>query len=673
MKVLLLYPPFMDPRAPQLALPSLAAFLRRESIEVSLHDLALEGLLWLTRTDSIAVCHRLLTRRGASDILPSFERASELAPWALNTLRSSTGFHDAREFLAARDVLSTILRAHGLARGEEFHASLDPIEYRIRGCDPRRLRDLAWATRPSDASPFTAFDEACVLPRLRAEAPDVVGVTLTNQQQWLPGLSLARTLRSHGWFVVLGGALLSKFTTALSPEFFELFADAVVAYEGESALLELLDRRARGRDLRGVPNLLYVDRGRVVSNPTHVEDVDTLPTPDFTGLPLDDYLAPARVLPILLGKGCYFNRCRFCDIPFINHVSRKAYRVRSPERVAEDVRALEDRFGARHFVITDEALAPKLLLDLAEALPPDPQGARGFTGYARLEEGFTPAVFETMARFGFRKLFFGMESASPVMIERMNKGTRPGSASRILRDCRAAGIRFHVFSIIGLPEETEEMARQTHRFFVDHREDLDAFGNSFGIKPFTLELRTAYFEERARFGVELRDGAPRGEFVVGLAPEEWTNARGLSHERVRELIRTELGPGLVGAYPRLYGDSYAIWPTSEEYSVLYGSHYRDRPFPYEASIPWGDRARRLTLRLNPSVWTRTDGFSLELRRGERSVTVPRPIIDLVTTPRARTPEELRGELDGSEELSDLLSQLVRAGFMQVAVEAEAPA
>ena len=35
----------------------------------------------------------------------------------------------------------------------------------------------------------------------------------------------------------------------------------------------------------------------------------------------------------------------------------KAYRVRDPARVAEDVATLHLRHGARHFEITDEALA----------------------------------------------------------------------------------------------------------------------------------------------------------------------------------------------------------------------------------------------------------------------------------------------------------------------------
>ena len=89
---------------------------------------------------------------------------------------------------------------------------------------------------------------------------------------------------------------------------------------------------------------------------THVEDIDALPTPDFAGLDFKDYLAPYPVLPILTGKGCYFNRCKFCDIPYINHISRKAYRLRDVDKIATDINTLADRFGCRHFLINHQTV-----------------------------------------------------------------------------------------------------------------------------------------------------------------------------------------------------------------------------------------------------------------------------------------------------------------------------
>ena len=130
------------------------------------------------------------------------------------------------------------------------------------------------------------------------------------------------------------------------------------------------------------------------------------------------------MLPILTGKGCYFNRCKFCDIPFINHISRKAYRVRAPETIAADVRTLAERFGARHFVITDEALSPRLLGRLAEALEPDAAADYRFTGYARLEPGFTPDLCARLKTMGLAKVFFGLESGAQRMLDHMDKGVR---------------------------------------------------------------------------------------------------------------------------------------------------------------------------------------------------------------------------------------------------------
>src|SRR6266849_2661513 len=236
------------------------------------------------------------------------------------------------------------------ASGGLVDYSIEPAHYDVRGADVMRLADLAAATADPHANLFEAYYQSSVLAELERDRPDLVAVSILNVQQVIPGLTLARRLKTAGHFVVIGGTVYTKFVGELlqRPEFFRLFCDGLIAYEGETALLELVEQLAGGRDLSRVPNLLYLDRsGRVTFTRYHVEDVSALPTPDFDGLPLDDYLAPAPVLPILTGKGCYFNRCKFCDIPFINHISKKAYRVRTPERVAEDVARLHERYGTR--------------------------------------------------------------------------------------------------------------------------------------------------------------------------------------------------------------------------------------------------------------------------------------------------------------------------------------
>ena len=89
-------------------------------------------------------------------------------------------------------------------------------------------------------------------------------------------------------------------------------------------------------------------------------------------------------------------------------------------------------------------------------------------------------------------------------------------SARFSRHCRDAGILFHIFSIVGFPEESEASAANTIRFFEDNADVIDQPGNTFDIHPFGLELRTGYFEEADRLGLIIPEEALRKEFVIGL-------------------------------------------------------------------------------------------------------------------------------------------------------------
>jgi len=518
-------------------------------------------------------------------------------------LRDAQRFYDANALNTAREVLCTALDVISAAPGRDVHYGLSPARYDVAGVERQCLADLIAVTADREANVFADYWEKQLFPALYMDRPDVIGISITNWQQILPGLMLARALRQRGHFVVIGGAVYTKFATELvaRPAFFEYFADGVVVYEGEQAFQVLLEQLQGRRDLRQVPNFLFKDGSHVVSTPLHVEDVNTLPTPDFTGLPLHAYLAPVPVLPILTGKGCYFNRCKFCDIPYINHISPKAYRIRKPELVVEDVRTLARRFACRHFVITDEALSPRLLMKLADAFAAYPDEQYAFTGYARLEAGFTPEVCQRLARMGTQKLFFGLESAAQRTLDHMAKGTQTRLAPQILRNCQQTGINFHLFSIIGFPEEDEASARETFQFLVDNRTIIDHPGNTFDIHPFALDLRTTYYEEREQLGVRVKPEALRKDFIIGLHPEDWENTRGLSTHEVDRLLHQEFYPALKQAYHRHHNTPAHLWPGFEEYAVLYGDYYKAKFFPYATSLTALNPKQWFRLRWNPAV------------------------------------------------------------------------
>jgi anaerobic magnesium-protoporphyrin IX monomethyl ester cyclase len=57
-----------------------------------------------------------------------------------------------------------------------------------------------------------------------------------------------------------------------------------------------------------------------------------------------------------------------------------------------------------------------------------------------------------------------MESASPALLERLDKGVGPEQARAVLRACSAAGIKNHVYLLWGQPGETDAEREETLRF-----------------------------------------------------------------------------------------------------------------------------------------------------------------------------------------------------------------
>ena len=597
MHIALLFPPVTDPRAPHLAVPSLAAHLRAAGVRTTVRDLNLEGFFHLIRPDRLTASLAVAGDRMPGHLREVAGAVVERVEGALATLRDPHLFFDPDEHHAARSTLLAACEIVSAARPSVDY-SISSARYDVEGIDASRLQDLLTVSADPAVNLFEDHWNDEVLPSLDRDRPDLVGVSILNRQQIIPGLTLARRLREHGHVVAIGGTVYAKFVEQLRrrPEFFSTFCDVLVPYEGEPAFDGLIQRLELGSaDFGGVPNTMVVgDDGQVQCGPVLVvEDVDSLPTPDFDGLPLAEYLAPHPVLPILTGKGCYFNRCKFCDIPYINHPAEKPYRARSEERIAADVATLWERFGARHFVITDETVAPHRFRRLADVMEDHPGVDPRFVGYARLEPGFTPETCERIYELGVRKLFFGLESGSQAVLDHMDKGITVEFAGRVLRNCVGAGIGVHLFSIVGFPEETEDQARETLSFFLDQRDTLSHPRNTFDVHRFGLDLRTDYFDRAGDVGVTIDHRRLTGrDFPISV--DAWENTRGLDGDEVGTLL-DEFTATIREHYrgDRNFPDQQ--WPGFEEYAVLYGDHFEDRFFGHRLSLPSAGDPRRFAL------------------------------------------------------------------------------
>ncbi len=486
------------------------------------------------------------------------------------------------------------------AAGRRLRYQTEVLRYEVDDIDPSRFSDLLDVTADPAANLFEDHWNDEIFPALERGGYDLVGISLTLRWQIIPGLSLARRLRRKGFRVVLGGTAIAKISHRLPhlPEFFVQFADAVVIREGETALLELISQLQGSHDFTRIPNLLYKCAGKVFATKIHIEDYAALPTPDFEGMPLDRYLSPALVLPVMVGKGCYHDECTFCDIPFINRVSPKRYRVRHADTIAADIEKLAMKHCCRHFLLADEALPPRVLERIADAIEPQ-RSDFVFSGYARLEPGFTRPLCEKLARVGFRRIYFGLEFADQGTLDHMQKGIRIENAHAVLRNCREAGIRFHVFSMIGFPGEDYSSAKKTIKFFEDNADLFDDPGNTFDIHELEILTDTPYFSQAGKFGIRIDARVEGRDFLFGIGTN-WENTKGLRRAEVASLL-LEGAQRLEPLFSRYHTWPPLLWPAQEEWALIYAGAYFKRLFAHRVSLPDLSESSLYRLAWNPAA------------------------------------------------------------------------
>lgn len=580
MHTLLLFPPPGDIAQPYVALPALTAALRSDGRTVRQRDLNPEYLAWLQRPQVYAALLRRVwaraqdpndTTEGWNDprraLLLNDEDPAGVAA-AVATLKDAARYYDPETFAAARRRLRSLYR---LASAAHHPYELDLFRF-APPVDPLlpvgAVLDLL---RHPEGSPWHDFFNDAVLPALDDPDLGLLGLSVTYGQQLLPALHLASLARQRrpGLTVAMGGAALTGYhrTFAAHPELFEL-VDGVVIGDGETALLELVDRVERGTSLRGVPNLLRRDTtGTVCSGPRHEEDLSSHATPDYRGLPLDAYVVPEVTLLVPVSRGCTWGRCTFCNFDAL----RCSYRERPAEAAAQDVARLVAEHGTRSFYFTGNTVRPRSLRALAEALIEAQQDIR-WVVELRLDRGHRPANFVTLHEAGCRFVMFGVESASQAVQDRMNKGYKVEQFEPVLRGAAQAGLRVGVEAFIGFPGETPTQARETAAYLRAHREHI-AF---FTLGTFVLDPNSIVARDPAHYGVRVllhqqglapQDCFPRFVPFERTDPDAPTEAdtQALNRELYAELqadfpyTLERFGQGIGGPDPTLYAIHY---PTS---------------------------------------------------------------------------------------------------------------
>ena len=419
--ILLVVPPVARACEPPAGVARLAGALQARGFRCRLLDANLEGLLWLLEQPPSA--HDTWTRRAARG------RAGHLA-----ALRDPETYRAPDRYRRAVSDLARILAVSSRRGGAVIGLS----DYRHAGLSPVRSADLIAAAATPHDNPFHPWFSRRLAGLL--DGVGVVGFSLNFLSQALCAFAMiGHVRREHPTArIVLGGGLVTSWMRRpgwRNP--FSGLVDELIAGPGEGPLLALLGGEA-------APYL-------------HA-------TPDYSSLPLREYLSPGLTLPYSAASGCWWNRCSFCP----ERAEGGGYLPTPTDRVQADLRFLTERTAPSLIHLLDNAISPALLRALVENPPGVP-----WYGFARIDERLAdPDFCQALKRSGCVLLKLGLESGDQGVLDRTGKGIDLGTASRVLSSLKQAGIGVYCYLLFGTPAETVLEARRTLEFVVRHHEAI---------------------------------------------------------------------------------------------------------------------------------------------------------------------------------------------------------
>ena len=318
--------------------------------------------------------------------------------------------------------------------------------------------------------------------KIRADKPDIVGVTITTENRFQSFRLIRLAKRAFpGTLTVLGGPHASMAAEDSLEHIPEL--DVVVRGEGELTMLDLCRAWEKGPDpavLAGIPGLVLRIDGRPRCNAPRapIADLDALPLPAFHLVPFEKYNFTFPVpghgeLPavnIMTSRGCPF-ACSFCATP-INwgrHV-----RMRSPENVVREIELLKERYGIRVVFFFDDTFnaSPKR----AEAIC-DLMIERKLDVFFKCDvrmDIMSRELVAKMKRAGLFHLSFGLEAGSDrVRNDIVGKKIEMDDFRNLVRWCHELDVIPNVFFIFSHPTETWDEARDTMRTIEEYQDRIE--------------------------------------------------------------------------------------------------------------------------------------------------------------------------------------------------------
>lgn len=304
-----------------------------------------------------------------------------------------------------------------------------------------------------------------IFKKIKKINPDFVGITATTAVI-KDAYKIADWCRENKFKTILGGVHVS----VLSEEGLK-HADYVVKNEGEDALIKILEGKAEKGILTGNPimnldSLPKIDRD-LINIKHYQKGKDRNPGTHLHFVPPN-----TKLNSILATRGCPYN-CIFCH----NSWRGLPVRMNSAERIIEEMKELEDKYGteAIFFMDDDFLINKKRTTEFCELYKKENLniiwGCQARVSSRGLE------LLKELKEANCKQITFGIESGNQRILSLLKNDTTTIKQNKeAIKKVKEAGILACGSFMIGNPSETEEEIKETKRFILEN--DLDGFGIS---------------------------------------------------------------------------------------------------------------------------------------------------------------------------------------------------
>ena len=259
------------------------------------------------------------------------------------------------------------------------------------------------------------------------------------------------------------------------------WVDVILHGEGELLFDRILCEDPQQRQILSLDDL-----PRNTDEKTCLINVDQTALPSFNGLSLKAYLW----LSTYSSRGCPY-KCAFCS----EYLFWQKYRQKSVEKIVNDMHELTRRYGKNQFYLCD-SLINNIVNPLAQRLCETEQKVY-WDCYLRIDQDcLDESKVRVWAEGGMVRARIGVESASPRVLNLMNKKITVDQAHEGLTTVARCGIQTSTLWIAGFPGEQDDDFEQTLEFFKNHHEliyqaDIMEFVNLDG-QPSEAGTSSAY-------------------------------------------------------------------------------------------------------------------------------------------------------------------------------------